>query len=59
MIFQKCIDPDMFLCIRHYMAEVCALLSALLVEHIVADPGWRDSDPVAGASLTTTVSGNL
>ena len=25
--------------------------------HIVADPGWRDSHPTLGATLTTTVSG--
>ena len=30
-ISQKCIGPDMFSWIRHYMAEVCALPSALLV----------------------------
>ena len=31
MIFQKCIGPDMFSWIRHYMAEVCSLHSALLI----------------------------
>ena len=31
MIFQKCIRPDMFSRIRHYVAEVCALSSALPV----------------------------
>ena len=31
MIFQKCIGPNMFSWIRHYVAEVCALPSALLV----------------------------
>ena len=31
MIFQKYIRPDMFSWIRHYVAEVCALPSALLV----------------------------
>ena len=31
MIFQKYIRPDMFSWIRHYVVEVCALLSALLV----------------------------
>ena len=31
MIFQKCIGSDMFLQIRHCLAEVCALPKALLV----------------------------
>ena len=31
MIFEKCIGPDMFSWIRHYVAEVCAPPSALLV----------------------------
>uniref|UniRef100_A0A8C4WWW4 G-protein coupled receptors family 2 profile 1 domain-containing protein n=1 Tax=Eptatretus burgeri TaxID=7764 RepID=A0A8C4WWW4_EPTBU len=31
MIFQKYIGPDMFLWIRHYVVEVCAPLSSLLV----------------------------
>ena len=31
MIFQKCIGPNMFSWIRHYVVEVCALPSALLV----------------------------
>ena len=35
MIFQKCIGPDMFSWIRHYVAEVCALPSALLVENVI------------------------
>ena len=26
--------------------------------YIVADPGWRDSHPILGATLTTTVSGD-
>ena len=30
MIFQKCIGPDMFSWIRHYVADVCAPPSALL-----------------------------
>ena len=30
-IFQKCIGPDMFSWIRHYVVEVCAPPSALLV----------------------------
>ena len=34
MIFQKCIGPDVFSWIRHYVAEVCALPSALLVYFI-------------------------
>ena len=34
-IFQKCIGPDMFSCIRHYVAEVYALPSALLVEDLM------------------------
>ena len=40
MIFQKCIGPDMFSWIRHYGAEVCALLSALLVHN--AFLWWRN-----------------
>ena len=31
IISQKCIGPDMFSWVRHYMAEVCAPPSALLV----------------------------
>jgi len=31
MIFQKCIGPDMFSWIRHYVLEVCALPSVLVV----------------------------
>ena len=34
MIFLKCIGPDMFSWIRHYVAEVCALPSALLVAFV-------------------------
>ena len=30
-IFQRCVEPDMFSWIRHCVAEVCALPSALLV----------------------------
>ena len=30
-MFQKCLGPDMFSWIRHYVVEVCARLSALLV----------------------------
>ena len=30
-----------------------------LIVHIVADPGWRESDPVPGATLATTVSVSL
>ena len=33
-IFQKCIGPHMFQWIRNYVAEVCALPSALLVKSI-------------------------
>ena len=32
MIFQKCIGPDMFFWIRHCVAEVCTLPSALLLQ---------------------------
>ena len=31
MRLKKCVGPDMFLWIRHYVAEVCAPPSALLV----------------------------
>ena len=31
MIFQKVIGPDIFHWIRHYVAEICALLGALVV----------------------------
>ena len=31
MVFQKCIGPDMFSWNRHYVAEVCAPPSTLLV----------------------------
>ena len=34
MRFQKRIRPDMFSWIRHYVAELCALLSALLVKSV-------------------------
>ena len=36
MIFQKCIRPDIFSWIRHCVAEVCALQSALLVLILVS-----------------------
>ena len=36
LIFQKCIGPDIFSWIRHYVVEVCALPSALLVTYAVS-----------------------
>ena len=41
MIFQKFIGPDMFSCIRHYMVEVCALPSALLVHVNIVEARMR------------------
>ena len=35
MIFQKCIGPDRFSWIRHYVVEVCALQSALPVQKCI------------------------
>ena len=41
-ISQKCIGPDMFSWIRHYLAEVCAPPSALLVYYYLFYPSQLD-----------------
>ena len=49
-ISQKCIGPDMFSWIRHYVVEVCVLPSALLVYTVVSSAGfaptWTDGQTV-------------
>ena len=41
------------------MVKVSTLITIKYPQHIhiVADPGWRDSRPTLGATLTTAVSG--
>jgi len=40
---------------RKYLLNIVCMCDIYV--YIVADPGWRDSHPVLGATLTTTVSG--
>ena len=44
LVFQKCNGPDMFLWIRHYVVEVCVLLSALLVHNEMMDNHKHSGD---------------